>query len=208
MRERLAELLDRQPGLQVVARVPSAAGGLFQAQQARPQVTLVNAALGPDDSRQCVRRTKDLLPEARVVVMNAAPTGDEIVAFIQEGADGLIHEHATLDEFVAAIRTVAEGQNVLPDPLTPLLFAHLADQPDVVVPLRGSETGASLTQREREVAGLIAEGYSNKAIAAQLGVALHTVKSHVHRALEKLEVSSRLQLAARARAAGWVVRPG
>jgi two-component system nitrate/nitrite response regulator NarL len=90
---------------------------------------------------------------------------------------------------------VAEGGNVLPPALTATLFSHVASQ----VTARsgpGAAADIQMTPREREVIELIAEGLSNKAIAKELRVSTHTVKSHVRNILEKLSLHSRLQVAA------------
>src|SRR3989454_12023811 len=105
---------------------------------------------------------------------------------------------ATLDEFVDTIRAVARGTDVLPAALTATLFSHIAKlavgrkDPDAAKAVR-------MTERERAVFDLIADGLSNKEIAQRLHLTTNTVKGHVHNILEKLALHTRLQVAAYAR---------
>jgi DNA-binding NarL/FixJ family response regulator len=102
---------------------------------------------------------------------------------------------ATLDDLVRVIRSVATGTKVLPPQMTGSLFSQIAKE---AVKAAESEVIESvrMTARERQVIDLIAEGLSNKEIAARLEIAPHTVKSHVRNILEKLALHSRLQIAA------------
>ena len=89
---------------------------------------------------------------------------------------------------------MAQGEKVLPPPLTDSLFSHVIEY--ALKKGNGQLTKAvQMTKRERETIGLIAEGLSNKDIAKRLNIATYTVKSHVHNILEKLALSSRLQIA-------------
>src|SRR6185436_15590124 len=105
----------------------------------------------------------------------------------------------TVEEFVGTIRAVADGAHVLPRPLTGALFAHVSERVKARGK-RGVKAAVRMTKRELEVVTLIAEGASNKEIAARLKVATHTIKSHVHNILEKLALHTRLQVAAFAHA--------
>jgi len=133
--------------------------------------------------------------------MDLLAVDDDIVAYVRAGAAGFVTKDATPDELVNAIRTVAGGSHVLPPTMTATLFSQITtdvisrNRPDAIVSQR-------LTQREREVIGLIGEGLSNKEIAVRLHIATHTVKSHVHNVLEKLALHSRLQVAAYAHETG------
>jgi DNA-binding NarL/FixJ family response regulator len=106
---------------------------------------------------------------------------------------------ASFDDFLNTIRAVADGADALPPQLTGSLFGQIACQA-----VRGGTAqvleSVRLTERERQVIDLIGEGLSNKAIAARLHVAIHTVKSHVHNVLEKLALHTRLEVAALTRA--------
>ena len=201
VREGLAALLDAQPDFRVVAAVEEANTGLLQVRETKPHVVLVDAALGNGDSHRLVQSVKKEAPESRVVVMDLLPAQDDVIAFIKAGASGFIVKDATLDDFLGTIRSVAEGGTVVPPTMTGTLLSHIVDQ----ALTRGIATvkaAVRLTQRERGVTDLIAEGLSNKEIAQRLNIATYTVKSHVHNILEKLALHSRLQISAHAHKAG------
>ncbi|MFN2316473.1 MAG: response regulator transcription factor, partial [Gemmatimonadales bacterium] len=99
------------------------------------------------------------------------------------------------EQFFGTIQTVALGDNVLPGEMTAFLFWELKRQGIRPPPVPALDVGF-LTAREGEVADLIVEGLCNKEIAGRLGIALHTVKSHVHKVLSKLAVNTRLEVVA------------
>jgi DNA-binding NarL/FixJ family response regulator len=197
VRDGLAALLGGHPDLKVVAAAESATAGLAHMRETKPDVVLVDAALGNGDSHRLVRDLKREGPKARVIVMDLLPVQEDVIAFVRAGANGFIVKDATIDEFVRTIRSVSEGADVVPQSLTGTLLSHIADQamsrkgPSVLQAVR-------MTKRERQITDLIAEGMSNKEIAQRLNIAIYTVKSHVHNILEKLALHTRLQIAARA----------
>jgi two-component system nitrate/nitrite response regulator NarL len=197
VRDGLTALLDAQPDFQVVAAAEGANAGLLQVLATKPHVVLVDAALENHDSHRLVESVKKEAPESRVIVMDLLPAQEDVIEFIKAGASGFIVKDATIADFVATIRSVAEGADVVPPALTGTLLSHIADQ----VVMRGTAAvleAVQMTKREREITNLIAEGLSNKEIAQRLNIATYTVKSHVHNILEKLALHSRLQIAAHA----------
>ena len=110
------------------------------------------------------------------------------------GASGFILKDASAKEFLTSIRIVAGGGKILPPSLTDSLFSHVAE----LGPgnkKRKTTRAVQTTTREREIIALITDGLSNKEIAQRPSIAIHTVKSHVHNAMEKLALHTRLQLA-------------
>jgi DNA-binding NarL/FixJ family response regulator len=101
----------------------------------------------------------------------------------------------SFDRFLSTIHSVAGGIRVLPSELTHSLFGQLNGHDVRTGPKRPLQLGR-LTNRERAVTDLIVRGLGNREIAARLSIALHTVKSHVHKVLSKLAVNSRLEVAA------------
>ena len=126
--------------------------------------------------------------------MDLLPAYEELSDFVVSGVSGFIMKDASLEVVVGTIRAVAAGLKVLPDQMTGTLFSEIASES---VPNRGPQDQESvrLTPREREVIDLVAEGMSNKAIAKELHISIHTVKSHLRNIMEKLTVNSRLQIA-------------
>ena len=197
VRDGLAALLNDHPDLKVVGAVANASVGLNQMRETRPDVVLVDAALGNGDSHRLVRDLRKEGPETRVIVMDLLPVQEDVIEFVRAGANGFIVKDATLDDFVTTIRSVSHGAGVVPQSLTGTLLSHIADQA-LIRKGPGVLQAVRMTKRERQITDLIAEGMSNKEIAHQLNIALYTVKSHVHNILEKLALHTRLQIAAHA----------
>src|SRR2546427_8283770 len=92
----------------------------------KPELVLVDAALGDHDSHRLVAQIKDAAPGVRIIVMDLLPAPEDVHDFVTAGASGFIAKDATLDEFVDTIRAVASGTDVLPAALTATLFSHIA----------------------------------------------------------------------------------
>lgn len=199
VRESLVSLINQQPGLEVV--VARASGDPAVLTRVEPMVVLLDIGLRRGDSLRIAAETRDQFPQARVIIMDLLPAHEDIVEFVNAGVAGFILKDATLDDLVATIHSVAAGLSVLPTAMVNTLFSQIArdaverDAPAMLESVR-------MTPRERQVINLIAEGLSNKEIAARLHIAVHTVKSHVRNVMEKLTLHSRLQIAAYAHAQG------
>jgi DNA-binding NarL/FixJ family response regulator len=163
-----------------------------------PDVVLMDLGLVKTSSLQLMALLREELPKARVIAMDILPEQVDIVEFVEAGGSGFILKSASLEDYVNTIKAVAKGEKVLPDALTASLFTQIVES--AIKSEQGiSGSATQLTNREKEIVDLISEGLSNKEIAARLHIATHTVKSHVHNILEKLALSSRLQIAAFAR---------
>jgi len=198
VREALAAMLGRLPDVQIVAAASANAEVL---DREAPDVLLLDAGLGDEDSLNVAAAIAKRRSGTKVVIMDLMPTNEDIVQFVNAGVAGFVLKDATFDEFVATIRAVAAGDKVLPPRMTETLFSQIALGGDA----RGRERvleDVRMTRREREVIELIGEGLSNKEIAQRLNIAAHTVKSHVRNVMEKLALHTRLQIAAFARRDG------
>ncbi len=199
LREGIAAILDGQGDFEVIA-VAEDGDALDQLRKSgqSPDVVLLDLGLERTNSLQLMQALQAEQPDVRVIAMDILPEQVDMVEFVEAGGSGFIHKSAGLHEYVETIKSVARGEKVLPPALTASLFTQIVEA------ALASEAGIPdfairLTSREQEVVGLISEGLSNKEISARLHIATHTVKSHVHNILEKLTLSSRLQIAAYAR---------
>jgi two-component system NarL family response regulator len=193
LRDGLAAMLSAQ-GLSIVATARSGEEALREVARLKPNLILLDSALGDRDSPRFVQEVRQTFPDTRVIVMGLLPAHEDFVEFIRAGVSGFILKDATIEEFVATIRSVADGVSVLPSLLTSTLFSHVAAQA-LTRGKRGAKAAVRMTARERQVVELIGEGLSNKEIAQRLNIATHTVKSHVHNILEKLALHTRLEVA-------------
>jgi DNA-binding NarL/FixJ family response regulator len=199
VRDGLSAMLGRVPDMQVVASMPAYTPSLAEVPA---HVLLLDVGLLDQESLRVAIALRAELPDMKVIVMDLMPVHEEIMDFVNAGVSGFVLKDATLDEFVATIRSVASGEKVLPPRMTESLFSQIVN--DDAGAHRGNGTGVGLddvrmTRREREVIELIGEGLSNKEIAQRLNIASHTVKSHVRNVMEKLALHTRLQIAAYSR---------
>ena len=126
--------------------------------------------------------------------MGLIPSEMDIIEFVEAGASGFILKDSSVKELLATIRSVAQGENVLPPPLTGSIFSYVVDH--ALKKHKGPTTTAiCLTKREREIIAQLSVGKCNKEIATQFNISIHTVKSHIHNIMEKLALHSRLQIA-------------
>jgi PAS domain S-box-containing protein len=192
VREALLSVLNHSPDVEAVAEAPNGHELLLED---RPHVVLLNLEIENGDSLRVARNLLNDFPEARVVVMDLPLAHEEIEEFVSAGVSGFIMRNAPLDMVLNTIRSVSSGLKVLPDEITAALFSELAWE---VVTSDGptAHGGTQLTPREREVTDLIAEGLSNNAIGERLDISIHTVKSHLRNIMDRLNLNSRLQIAA------------
>ncbi len=198
VRDGLSAMLDRLPDMQVVASMAAYSPSLAETPA---HVLLLDVGLLEQESLRVAVALRAEMPDTKIIVMDLIPVHDEIMDFVNAGVCGFVLKDATLDEFVATIRSVASGEKVLPPRMTESLFSQIVNDAS------GHRDGAKddvlddvrMTRREREVIELIGEGLSNKEIAQRLNIAAHTVKSHVRNVMEKLALHTRLQIAAYSR---------
>jgi DNA-binding NarL/FixJ family response regulator len=195
MREGLARLIREHEGFRILATSADGDEAIRKVREARPDVVLLDLGLEGHDSLALTATVHREIPEAKVIVLGLLPLEEDIGGFVRAGASGFIMKDAAFEDFVRTIRNVAAGMVVLPPQLTGSLFNQIAHQARRRGAPRELEA-IRLTQRERQVIDLIAEGLANKDIASRLHIAIHTVKSHVHNVLEKLALRSRLEVAA------------
>ena len=193
VREGMTDMLNELPDVKVVLASTSLETRMLK--DTNPRVVLLDVGLQDKNSLRLAESVQKEMEDARVIVMDLLPAHEEIAEFVNVGVAGFILKDATFEDFVATIRSVADGARVLPPRMTGTLFSQIAE----VAVKRGKEAALDsvrMTQREREVIALIAEGRSNKEIATRLNIAADTVKSHVRNVMEKLALHTRLQIAA------------
>jgi DNA-binding NarL/FixJ family response regulator len=205
LRDGLSTLLNAQ-GFSVVATARSGQEALREVARVKPQLALLDSALGDREGPKFVQEMRENFPDIKLIVMGLLPSEHDFLDFIKAGVAGFILKDATIETFASTIQAVADGEYVLPTPLTETLFTHVAAQARSRGK-RGAKAAVRMTARERQVIDSIADGQSNKEIAERLHIATHTVKSHVHNILEKLALHTRLEIAAYAHEEGKQPQP-
>lgn len=184
----LAHVIDEQPELRTVAVARDVATAVRIIAEARPDVVILDHRLPDGDGVAAIPRLRERSPQAAYVVLTASTAEHVLVGAIEAGAAGFVSKTRGLQELNAAVRAAAAGESVI----SPELLARLLPRLQ-----RGSVAGPhELTDRERQVLGLLAEGRSNAAIADHLGVSVHTVRNHVAKLSAKLGAHSKLEVLA------------
>lgn len=194
LREGIEAMLNDQPDIRATAASGNG-DALEKAKTVKPQVVLLDLGLRSQNSLRIAETIKKRHPNAEIVVMDLIPVQAEVIEFVKAGVSGFILKDATIDDFLHTIRSVAEGKKVLPPPLAESLFSHIVEFAVQTGKADRLMRAVKLTKREHQVVDLISRGMSNKEIAGELNIAVHTVKSHVHNTLEKLALQTRLELA-------------
>jgi len=203
LREGITAMLNEQPDIKAVSSTGNG-DAMEKARKTKPQVVLLDLGLRSQNSLRIAEHIKKEFSKTEIVVMDLIPTQAEVAEFVQVGVSGFILKDATIDDFLHTIRSVAEGKKVLPPSLADSLFSHIVEYAVKNGKADRLMKAVKLTKREHEVVDLIARGMSNKEIAKELYIAVHTVKSHVHNILEKLALHTRLELASFALTEGMV----
>jgi two-component system nitrate/nitrite response regulator NarL len=184
-----------QPGFRVLATLAEAEVALKQVCDVKPDIVLLNLRQQGDDTLTLAGALHGEAPDSRVIIMGLLRKQVDVASFIRACVRGFVMVDASFDVLLDTIQSVARGGHVLPLELTHALFGQLTEHETGGHPTRTLDI-KRLTKRERAVTDLIVRGLSNKEIAAHLQIALHTVKGHVHNVLSKLEVNTRLEIAA------------
>jgi DNA-binding NarL/FixJ family response regulator len=200
-------LVDSDPDLEVVGEAVDGTEAVEAARRERPDVVLMDIRMPRMDGLEATRQiTADAtLAEVRVLMLTTFDLDEYVYQALRVGASGFLLKDTPPADLLAAIRVVASGDALLAPGITRRLIAEFARRPDPTQVT--SATLAALTEREREVLGLVAHGLSNSEIAQRLVVSAATSKTYVSRLLAKLGARDRAQLVAIAYETG-LVTPG
>jgi DNA-binding NarL/FixJ family response regulator len=200
-REALATLLAVREEVEVVGEAANGAEAVECAARLRPDVVLMDLRMPELDGIAATRRLRAQQPEVRVIALTTFDTDEEVFAALRAGAVGYLLKDVSSGRLVEAVLAAARGESVLQPSVAAKVVARVAALPDEAVP-RPRPPVVPLSERELAVVRLLAEGRSNREIAADLYLAEGTVKNHVTALLGKLGARDRTQAALRARALG------
>ncbi len=208
VRDGFQAILEAQPDLEVVGQAEDGVDAVERARAERPDIVLMDIRMPRRDGVEATRRLcADPAWSGRIIVLTTYDADEYVWDALNAGASGFLLKTTTAAGLVHAVRTVADGTELLaPDVTRRLVRQFLArPRPGSVSPAVAALT--ALTDRETEVLRLIAGGHSNRDIANRLFLAESTVKTHVNRLFAKLGVRDRVQAVVLAYEQG-VVRPG
>ena len=195
-RKGVVALLTAEPDLGVAGVAGSGEEAVAQAAELRPDVILMDLQLPGISGIEATRAIVAVDPDVRVLVLSLFEDEDSVFLALRAGARGYVLKDADEDELTGAIRAVARGEAIFSRAIAGRVLAFFAQprEPPKVFP--------ALTDREREILGLIAQGHPNPSIARRLSLSPKTVANYVSAIFAKLQVADRAEAMIRARAAG------
>lgn len=200
MREGLRTLLELEPGVEVVGEAGNGEEALTAYERLRPDVVLMDVRMPVMDGVEATRRLVGHFPGARVIILTTFDDDEYVFEGLRGGALGYLLKDVSVHDLVEAIRTVMAGGVLIEPSVARKVVAELARlRPTPSPPSRLPEP---LSEREREVLRLLAEGLTNREIAERLYLAEGTVKNYVTNILNKIGARDRTQAALRARELG------
>jgi two-component system NarL family response regulator len=179
LRTGVANIINQEPDLQVVAQASNGLEAIAAYEQHRPDVTLLDLRMPVMEGVEAVRQIRARDPHARVIILTTYDTDDEISRALKAGAKAYVLKDISADQLIACIRDVLAGKTYL----APSAAAKLAE----------GVTRVQLTPREMSTLRLMADGKANKEIANELAISERTVKTHLGHLFEKLGVTSRTE---------------
>jgi DNA-binding NarL/FixJ family response regulator len=197
VREGLRSLLSAIDGYALVGTAATGAEAIRAAVTLRPDVLVMDIQMMPDmNGIDATREIRRAAPDVTVLMLTMFDDDESIFAAMRAGAHGYVLKGAEPDDMIRAISAVAAGEVIFGVGVARRALGYLT------APRPSEPAFPELTPREREVLELIAEGKSNSAIAARLGLAANTVSNHISNIFAKLQVASRAEAIVRARTAG------
>ena len=179
VRTGVANIISNEPDLQVVAEAANGVEAIAAFERYRPDVTLLDLRMPVMEGVEAVRQIRQRDPGARVIVLTTYDTDEDITRALKAGAKAYILKDISAGALIACIHDVLAGKTYL----APTAAAKLAE----------GVARVQLTPRELSTLRLMADGRSNKEIAAALGISERTVKTHLGHLFEKLGVTSRTE---------------
>ena len=192
VRQGLVSVLDRREGFEVVAQADTAAEAVAQARRYEPDIVVMDVRLPDGSGIEACREIRAELPATRVVMLTSYPDEQAVFSAIIAGASGYLLKQIRARDLVASLEAVGRGESLL-DPVVPETVLERGRR----MASGGMDDELSgLTAQERKILVLVADGKTNKEIAAEVFLSDKTVKNYVSSILSKLNLERRAQVAA------------
>ena len=203
LREGLRALLSSHPDFEVVGEAEDGREAIRRVEKLMPDLVLMDLSMPRMNGLEAIKEIKKHSPEIKIIALTVHKTEEYILATLQAGADGSALKDSTHSELVMAIEHVLEGNSYLsPDISGKVIEGYLEGRKS----LKTTSAWDTLTQREREILKLIAEGYKNREVADYLCISLKTVEKHRANLMKKLDLHNTAALTACAIEKGLVTR--
>lgn len=200
VREGIRLLVNDQPDLEVVAEAGDGETALREIAAVRPDVVIMDISMPTLNGLEATKKMRAAMPNIKILMLTRHTDDGHLQQLIRAGVSGYVLKQSAPTELITAIRAVAEGNSYLDPSLLRKVMGGYVNRTES---LRG-ETRGQPTERENEVLRLISLGYSNKEIAANLGLSVKTVEAHKANAMRKLGISSRIDIVKYAILQNWL----
>jgi len=188
LQEGVRTIIERQPGWHVCGTAVTGREAVELARKLKPDIVILDLRMPELNGLEATRRIKRLLPQTEILVFTAHDEDELIRQVFAAGARSFILKSEPLARLVEAIQSLVQHKPFFSDRVSEVLFSRLVDGPKQSPNLESSSKG--LSAREREIVQLLAEGKSNKEVAAILGISIRTAETHRASALQKLGIDS------------------
>ena len=203
LREGLRSLLSSEPNFEIVGEAEDGREAIKCVEKFRPDLILTDLSMPRMNGMEAIKEIKTQSPKTKVLVLTVHKAEEYILATFRAGANGYLLKDSTHAELVMAVKKVLSGkQYISPEISEKVIEGYLEGKKT----LKTQTSWETLTQREREILKLIAEGYKNKKIAEDLCISVKTVEKHRANLMEKLDLHSIQALTAFAIEKGLVSR--
>jgi len=192
VRRGLVSLLDRRERFQVVGEAGTVAEAVDQAHRLEPDIVVMDVRLPDGSGVEACRDIRAERPATRVIMLTSYPDEEAVLAAIVAGASGYLLKQIRARDLVAALEAVGRGESLL----DPAVTERVLERVRRIATGTENEELAQLTGQERKILALVAEGKTNKEIAAEVFLSDKTVKNYVSSILAKLNLERRAQVAA------------
>ncbi|MEO8510543.1 MAG: response regulator transcription factor [Chloroflexota bacterium] len=192
VRQGLVALLERRPGFEIVAQAGTVAQAVAEAARFEPDVVVMDVRLPDGSGIEACRDIRTARPETRVIMLTSYPDEEAVLSAIVAGASGYLLKQVRGRDLVAALEAVGRGESLL----DPAITEKVLDRVRRAATGEDTDELAQLTAQERKILLLVAEGKTNKQIAAEIFLSDKTVKNYVSSILGKLDLQRRAQAAA------------
>ena len=192
VRQGLAAMLDRRPGFQVVAEAGTVAEAIEMARHHQPDLVIMDVRLPDGSGIEACREIRAEMPATKVVMLTSYPDEEAVFSAIVAGASGYLLKQVRGRDLIAALEAVGRGESLL----DPAVTEKVLERVRRIATGGAADDLAQLTPQEQKILLLVAEGKTNKEIAAEVFLSDKTVKNYVSSILSKLNLQRRAQAAA------------
>jgi DNA-binding NarL/FixJ family response regulator len=189
LRDGVRMVLEAHPGFEVVGTADDGAEAVALAHSLQPDIAVLDVAMPELNGLDATREIRACCPETEIVILSMHEGEDYLREALRAGAAGYVLKRAAAKELVGAIQAVQRGESYLDPALTRTLISDYVRKVD-----RADLPADALTERELEVLKLVAEGFTNRQIAARLDISIKTVQSHRANLMDKLDLHDRTEL--------------